>query len=185
MLITENYRELNRELHQRVPSYGTGGWKWAPAVTLLAWHIGATSILDYGAGKGSLSAALTGFDVREYDPAIPGKDAPPEPADLVCCLDVLEHVEERCLDAVLDDLLRLSRRALLLDIACRVGGKRLADGRPAHVLVRPHSWWLEKLRGIGTFQRLPSPPDELAVVMFVDTTALESADRQFTDPANG
>jgi hypothetical protein len=170
-LITDEYRMLNAELHQRVPAYGTGGWKWAPTVALLAWQVEARTILDYGSGKGSLRTALLDFDqrvfdVREYDPAVPGKEAPPLPADVVCCLDVLEHVEESCIDSVLAHLFSLRKRVVLLDIACRVGGKKLADGRPAHVLVRPAQWWRAKLAAFGPVVRLPSPTDEFAAVMY-------------------
>ena len=43
------------------------------------------------------------FEIKEYDPAIPGKDSLPEPADIVVCSDVLEHIEPNYLLNVLVD----------------------------------------------------------------------------------
>ncbi len=77
-----------------------------------------------------------GIDVvtSEYDPAVAGKDLPPEPADLVVCTDVLEHIEPDCLDDVLSDLARLTKKVLLVNISTRPAVKVLADGSQ-----RPHS----------------------------------------------
>lgn len=79
MLITPEYAALNRELHKRRPDYGTGGHKWAHWVKTYCEKRNMSSVLDYGSGKGSLADALigTGLDVREYDPAVPGKDSMP------------------------------------------------------------------------------------------------------------
>lgn len=163
MLITENYRELNAELHSRVPTYGTGAHRWGPAVHLLCLQFGIDSVLDYGAGKGTLKRVLAGFhEVSEYDPAIPKIRHAPLPADMVCCLDVLEHVEPECLDEVLEHIWGLTRKVFLFDISCRVGGKKLADGRPAHINVRSSSWWIERLRALGNLRTLPSIEGEVA-----------------------
>src|SRR5690606_2780102 len=79
-LITPEYRDLNAELHQRVPAYGTGGHKWADVVRGLVAETGAKSVLDYGCGKGTLRAALRPITVHEYDPAVAGKEMPPSSA---------------------------------------------------------------------------------------------------------
>ncbi len=156
-LITEEYRRLNAELHERRPDYGVSGHKWARAVHSLAAQYGARDILDYGCGKETLARAMetsdygakcsarTGKRIVGYDPAIPGLDAPPEPADLVVCGDVLEHVEPECLDAVLDDLARLTKKVAFLVVATRLAKKTLADGRNAHLIVRPPQWWMPKI----------------------------------------
>lgn len=144
-LISEPYRALNVELHSRVPSYGTGGGKWARYVNRLADEIGATSVLDYGCGKGILGRLLRNLDVREYDPAIEGKDNLPEPADIVVCTDVLEHVEKECLDDVLSHIRSLARKAALIDVCCERGSRVLADGRPAHITVHSPDWWEAKV----------------------------------------
>lgn len=143
MLISEAYRDLNRRLHETRDDYGVSSQKWIGNVHKLAEWARARSILDYGCGKGSLRAAL-GDIVQEYDPAVPGKDARPEPADLVVCTDVLEHVEPECLDAVLDDLKRVTLRVALLTVATVPARKELADGRNAHLIVQPPRWWIPK-----------------------------------------
>ncbi|MDP1683387.1 MAG: hypothetical protein Q8L39_16645 [Burkholderiales bacterium] len=119
MLTTDQYRELNAHLHDTNPHYGISSSKWAPVV---ADQVGTRDILDYGCGKGLLKSTL-GWPIREYDPAIPGKDTPPEPADFVTCTDVLEHIEPECLEHVLNDLQRLTRKIAFLNIATRPAKK--------------------------------------------------------------
>src|SRR5215467_683440 len=150
MLISPEYLELQKELHSR-GDYGVSARKWTKRVNELAEVLSVRSLLDYGCGQGLLSRQLpVTFDriyqVREYDPAVLGKSSPPEYADLVYCGDVLEHVEPRFLEAVLDDLKRLARVAVFLMIATRPAMKYLADGRNAHLIVEPAFWWLRRLQ---------------------------------------
>lgn len=149
MLISEPYRELNRELHSRNPRYGTSGQHWAPIVARIANLHHVETILDYGCGKGTLKEQLAGKTpalVLEYDPAVPGKDTPPLPADFVVCGDVLEHIEPDCLGDVLDDIDRCANRLCMLVIATRPADKHLIDGRNAHLIVEPLEWWKPKLK---------------------------------------
>lgn len=160
MLITEEYRRLNTQLHKERGGYGSKGGKWYPRMKDFADKIGATSILDYGCGKGSLKATFDmfshGYDIREYDPAVIGKDAPPTNADLVVCTDVLEHVEPECIDDVLRHLVELADKAVLVAIACRPGKRVLADGRPDHLTVQPPEWWHERCGRFGRFKQIES-----------------------------
>lgn len=161
MLITPHYRELNAELHRRMAAYGTGGHRWADFVRELA---AGGSVLDYGCGKGTLKAALSDLDVREYDPAIPGKDAAPDAADVVVCGDVMEHVEPEFTLQVLADLCRLATRAVLVVVSCVPSRKRLADGRGAHINVKPAAWWWSVLQEFGPFEDVPTVDGEFAAV---------------------
>ncbi len=161
--ISEEYRELNRRMHLERPEYGVGGHKWAQAVRQLAKAIPATTILDYGAGKRTLEKAL-GFGIANYDPAIEEISAPPEPADLVVCTDVLEHIEPERLEALLDDLRRLSLRAVLLSVATRAAKKHLPDGRNAHLIQEPMEWWMPKLWSRWRIQQFTSDVDEFFIV---------------------
>lgn len=145
MLITEEYKKLNGELHERNIGYGTSGHKWVDEVRSLAKATGARTILDYGCGTQSLGKAMLERTVIGYDPAIPGLDTPPNPADLVVAGDVLEHIEPDCLDDVLNDLERLSLHTIFLVIATRPAKKILADGRNAHLIVEGSAWWLPKI----------------------------------------
>lgn len=147
--ITADYRALNAELHRTRKDFGRRGGRHAHRVLKLLRNktFNASSVLDYGAGKGGLKAALPEVDVREYDPAIPGKDTVPEPADIVVCTDVLEHIEPDCLDNVLRDLARLTLKVGHVVVATQPDHtKLLPDGRNPHLIVQPAGWWREKLR---------------------------------------
>lgn len=141
MLISPEYCDQNRQLHESNPLYGTSSAVWAPKVRGLVESFGGKTVLDYGCGKGKLAAALTDIDVREYDPAIPGKDSEPSPADIVACTDVLEHIEPECLDEVLAHIRSLTGTVAFLNIATVPAIKTLPDGRNTHLLVKDEEWW--------------------------------------------
>ncbi len=106
MLITEDYRKQQKLLHEN-PNYGTASIGFAPTISMICNRLGVTNLLDYGAGKGNLAKNLKvdhPMRIQMYDPAIPEWSDPPEPSELVCCVEVLEHIEPDCLDSVLDDL---------------------------------------------------------------------------------
>ncbi|HUV66463.1 MAG TPA: class I SAM-dependent methyltransferase [Sedimentisphaerales bacterium] len=84
------------------------------------------------------------IEITEYDPGIPGKDDPPEPHDLVVCIDVLEHIEPDYLDNVLDDLKRVIKLCGFFTIASGPAGKLLPDGRNAHLIQQDMGWWIPK-----------------------------------------
>jgi len=144
MLITEDYRQQNAELHRIRPDYGVGGHKHAKLIKELSQAMGTQDILDYGCGKQTLQDAL-GFDIHNYDPAFPAVADAPEPADLVVCSDVLEHIEPECLDDVLDDLKRVTRKMIFLTIATRPAVKNLPDGRNTHLIQQNMQWWVPKI----------------------------------------
>lgn len=150
LLISDEYRRLNAEMHIQKPAYGTSAAKWATKLHGLALRCQARDVLDYGCGKGTLKQALAAFaqqpyTLAEYDPAIPGKEDKPLRADLVFCGDVLEHIEPGCLYGVLDDIRNIARVGVLLVVSTRESAKHLPDGRNAHLIVEPPMWWLPKL----------------------------------------
>lgn len=144
MLISESYRCLNRRMHEERSDYGVSGQRYVGRVRKLSRALSSTDILDYGCGKRTLQTAL-GFPIRNYDPCIAGLEAPPEPARLVVCTDVLEHVEPECLEAVLDDLRRCTLETGFFVVCTRPSKKRLADGRTAHLILKGARWWLDRL----------------------------------------
>ncbi len=143
-LISKEYKELNRQLHETNLFYGVGGGRYANAVLEMYESIGAKSILDYGCGKGYLGKALP-FPIWEYDPAIKGKDESPRPADLVTCFDVLEHIEPDKLDKVLLDIHRCTNKIAYFSINTKASSKTLADGRNTHLIQENSDWWIKKL----------------------------------------
>lgn len=145
MLISTDYKAQNEQLHQSRPDYGTSGQRWASMVVDLCAAHNTRDVLDYGCGKGTLQGNLD-FMIKQYDPCIAGRDTPPHPADIVVCTDVMEHIEPACLDAVLDDLKRCTRRLILLTIATGPAKKCLPDGRNAHICLLPAKEWLARIQ---------------------------------------
>lgn len=143
-LISAEYREQNRQLHEQDEFFGSRSAKHFDSVKLLCDFVGSKNVLDYGCGKGSLVKALRseGYDASGYDPAIEIYSGYPEPADVVICTDVLEHIEPERLDAVLDELQRLTKKAAFFLVATTVAKRTLPDGRNAHLIVKHSNWWL-------------------------------------------
>ena len=106
------------------------------------------SILDYGCGQSRLLEGLNlGYpaELIRYDPAIPAYSHKPVIAvDLLINVDVLEHIEEADLDAVIGEMASLCRNALII-VDTKPASMVLPDGRNAHVTIRPHAWWRERL----------------------------------------
>lgn len=146
-LMTPEYRQLMIDEHA-AGKWGNAGHHHVPDVVKLLQDTRSTSVLDYGCGGGTLKRELDklGVDAREYDPGIPGKNNMPEPAHIVVCTDVLEHVEPGMVDNTLRHLNTLALKGMYLSIALSVGNKILLDGTPAHRTVKTAEWWLEKLR---------------------------------------
>ena len=143
MLITEDYRAQNVMLHQS-KVYGVSARIWANRVKDLCETLRTHDVLDYGCGKCMLQEGL-GWEIANYDPAVPGLEDRPEPHDVVACIDVLEHIEPECLDEVLDDLHRLIKRVGFFVIANRPAAKTLPDGRNAHLIQEGVDFWLPRL----------------------------------------
>ncbi len=148
MTISDEYLEQQKHLHQD-PNYGSASNFFGPLVIQWAEQIKAKSILDYGAGKCNLKKKMnelgwSDFQYYPYDPVFPEYGDPKE-ADLVCCIDVLEHVEPHYLKAVLQDLGRITVNVGLFTIDTGPAIKHLPDGRNAHLIQNPASWWLPEL----------------------------------------
>lgn len=141
MLISEEYKKLNEKFHETSKAYGTSGVRLAEYVLGVSKKVGTTDILDYGCGKGTLAANLP-FDIKQYDPCIPEHSTPPEPAKIVICSDVLEHIEPECLLDVLDDLARVTLESILMVIHNGPAKKSLPDGRNAHLIQENQDFWL-------------------------------------------
>jgi hypothetical protein len=148
-LITEAYRKEQAALHA-TGAYGFAGLYYGPIVGALLNRSGARSILDYGCGsKRSLFQVMRLPEeviYEGYDPAIPEYASEPLPAELVCCIDVLEHIEPELLDNVLDHLCTLCDPLGLFSIHTHPAKKTLSDGRNAHLTQQGHQWWLPKLK---------------------------------------
>lgn len=161
--ITDDFRKLNQQLHEENPYYGAGGAKHASIVEKM--KVGSIeSVLDYGCGKGRLQKALS-FPIWQYDPAVPEFSAPPRPADLVVCTDVLEHIEPECLSAVLDDLRRVTKQIGYFVIHLGPAQKCYDDGRNTHLIQKEPKWWVQKISKFFTIAKAIESKGELHLVV--------------------
>ena len=154
---------MQEQLHQN-PKYGVASVHYAPLVAEVLNVVGASELLDYGAGKGRLGHTLKDIvprplTIHHYDPAIPQWAQPPEPCKFVACIDVLEHIEPELIDNVLDDLVRVTAGVGVFTVHTRAADKVLLDGRNAHLIQQPAAWWLPKFLDrfeLVTFNTMPN-----------------------------
>ena len=153
-MMTEEYLALLKEKHATDPTWGSTSVRYVDCVTELVRAHSCATVLDYGCGKGALLEAL-GRSLPElvltgYDPAIPKFSKLPEGEvfDLVICTDVMEHVEEKFVAAVLANVAAMAGTVAYFLIACYPARHFLPDGRNAHLTVRSPEWWHHKLETI-------------------------------------
>lgn len=144
LTFTESYAAEQRRIHETQAAYGSRGFYWAYLSAGIAQLEGCKSILDYGCGKGTIGDSFreAGLNiVADYDPAIQSKARTAGPADLTVAVDVMEHIEPDCLDAVLADLRRVTRKILFVVISTIPSKRFMADGRNTHLIVENDDWW--------------------------------------------
>lgn len=165
--ISDDYRRQQKKLHEN-PNYGVASLSFAPIVWNLMKSNNVQSISDYGAGKQNLKKALDKladrpFDYHPYDPAFEEYGVP-TPAEMACCIDVLEHIEEEFLDNVITDLSNITQRLGFFTIHTGPAVKVLEDGRNAHIIQKPSSWWLKRLTDYFDIAHLQAAPGGFWVV---------------------
>jgi len=147
-LISPDYRKVLAWEHNNTP--GQWGHTAEMHVSEIIQHAdGRLNWLDYGAGSGGLSRAVSAmhqgiFSISEYEPSRENSSIP-EPAEFVVCIDVLEHVEPDLIHYVLDDLQRVTIDKGFFTISCRPAKKVLHDGRNAHLIIESPEWWMPLL----------------------------------------
>ena len=135
--------------------------------------------LDYACGRGRLAEeitkALAFVTATNYDPFHPAWRDQPEPGmhDFVTCMDVMEHVEEQCVDNTLTYIAQRCRYGAMFAISVHEAKKTLPDGRNAHVTIRTSQWWREKLG--NHFQIVEQSSNGIGTVLIV--AALGAAER--------
>lgn len=151
LLITPEYLQQITTLHEQDARWGTSGDIWGPAVAEFSQSLQATSILDYGCGKGVLIQGLRQClpfyqGIIGYDPAIPAYNAAPTPADVVACTDVLEHIEPELIENVLDHIAELAIKGAFFVIATHPAKAILPDGRNAHLIQKGYDFWNDLIK---------------------------------------
>ena len=154
---TKEYAEMQKQMHEHYTKYGAG----VPALlqtifsmtSQLVKRHGSLTVLDYGSADGNVERGLTekfwvppGVSFVNYDPFIEGSSKDPDPANLVLCMDVMEHVEPQCTEAVLDHIQALTKNVVLFSICMIPAKKVLPDGRNAHINLRDAEYWMCQVR---------------------------------------
>ncbi len=155
MLISKDYIEQNAIVHSN-RIWGASGYSHANTIAKYRKEIKAKTVLDYGCGQATLKKALIKADrsikpnwIYEYDPAIVGKDAKPDPADLLIATDVLEHIEPNYFDETMKFLRSLAILGAFFTIALTPSKVFLPDGRNAHLIIESKDWWIAALAWHG------------------------------------
>lgn len=161
MLISKEYQALNEQLHKN-PKYGSRVRDQVyREISALMAETKSHTLLDYGCGKGEMAKHLP---ATSYDPCVAEFAARPQPHDLVACCDVLEHIEPDLLANVLVDIRNLANKAMYLVISTRPAVKFLADGRNAHLIVKPSEWWQEVLTQHFPFWQLTITNSDISAI---------------------
>jgi hypothetical protein len=146
--ISNDYLLQQQHLHHTT-RYGTASIKYAKLVTEIINKLEITHLLDYGCGSmmnlGKHIKPNHQIKYQAYDPCVPELAEDPAPAQMVCCIDVLEHIEPDYLDNVLDHIASLTEAVAFITVHCGPASKVLPDGRNAHLIQEPMEWWLPKL----------------------------------------
>lgn len=170
--LIDHYRKVHAS---RV--YGTSSVKYVRFLRPWIRLLRPASILDFGCGQSAFLDILElGWPValHRYDPAIPAYARPPrKKVDLLINIDVLEHIDEAELPAVLRRMRDCCREAVIV-VDTAPSKHTLADGRNAHVTLHDAGWWRERVEAVfgpvepirtarrsrAAFKTWKSPPGE-------------------------
>lgn len=178
------YRELQqmyRQMHEQGETFlGIPPDETFPGKSLLPQAVrikrlieatGASTILDYGSGKGRQyeprpiaddeggvwPSMLDYWDVDEvvcYDPCYkPYSTLPSDVFDGVVCTDVLEHCPEEDMFWIVGELFAYARRFVYANVACYPASKRLPSGENAHCTIKPLEWWADIFQTVASQHR--------------------------------
>lgn len=147
-LATDNYTNQLKQLHAASEAFGVGNVtaKHYPLIKNLIKKQSFGTVLDYGCGKGHFiqhaREAMPGLQVAGFDVASDEYGVLPDGKfDLVISLDVMEHVEFGALSNVLAEIRDRTSKAFICSVANYPAGKKLPDGRNAHVTQMPFGYW--------------------------------------------
>ena len=148
MLISPEYQKEQQKLH-KTGKYGVVGGMYAPMISRIMEKLEIKHLLDYGCG--SRLSLFNELDVKHkfkyqaFDPCVEKYSSDPVPAEMVCCIDVLEHIEPEYLEGVLDHLEELTEQIGIFTVFTGPAKKIMEDGRNVHLTQQPMEWWMPKI----------------------------------------
>lgn len=159
MKITDVYRKA-RELQYLDPKDGEEKALHAAMVSQIINRLKVSELLDYWCGRAWLVQNLKvahELKIQCYDPAIPGFSGDAIPMQMVTCIDVLQDVEPECLDAVLDDLQRVTGV---------VGYFSIRQDENSPLIAKDKAWWLDRIMTRFDLQTLQCTPSGFFVIVY-------------------
>lgn len=139
------------------PFCGRALVRHVPAIAALIGETGASTVLDYGSGKGRSYDPLSGADpegpmrsrpewpgvaVRCYEPAHPPfAELGENRYDGVISTDMIENAAPFDVAWIIDEMFARARAFVYVSTASYPAVKVLPDGRNAHATVEPLHWW--------------------------------------------
>ena len=133
------------------------------------------TVLDYGGGGSDWDApnfdpktnqsAKEFFQIQKVDKFEPARGLmEKKKADCVVCMDVLEHIFIEDIPKVVAELFSLSKKLLIVNVACYKAAALLPNGENAHITVRSPDWWK------GVFDTISSNHENIEVVLICSNT---------------
>lgn len=129
-------------------------WRYVPVIAELIRKHDATSLLDYGSGKGRQYIELEqhkDWNILPlcYDPAYQPYSAKPlQTFDGVICTGVAEHVLAEDIPSFLADVVGYAKSFVFTQIGVVDSHKCLPDGRSVHLTVQLPEWWIQHFENI-------------------------------------
>jgi len=154
--ISDGYRETVLDMHSKSDwGNSSGQMSGDTIVSFLKSFPDIKTILDYGCGKGSLKiwaedSGITGREWTLYDPGMPEfQEKPTGKFDLVITTDMLEHVEEKYLDDVIEEINSYTNKYLYNEIACYLARAFFQSGpykgKDLHINLKAPDEWMVRL----------------------------------------
>lgn len=149
-MISDSYKEQLQNFHKSKKTFLNSNSKYIDIKKFVEQY-DPKSIIDFGCAQGKLIEELKkDFPlITTIDGYDPGVEEFQELKELTYeCLisnDVIEHIEPEYLENTLRLIDNLFYRSAWLIIACYPAKKKLPDGRNAHLIIEPPSFWEEAI----------------------------------------
>jgi hypothetical protein len=153
-MISDYYKNQIRGLHESKSTWGNGPRGHILRICKWVYENKVRDLLDYGCGKGKNMPFILPVKITNYDPGVAEWESDPKVCEHLMCLDVLEHIEPMYIGDVLEHISSKFTKSAMLTIALTPSKDILPDGKNAHILLRPSSWWVDTLEAYVTLQSM-------------------------------